>query len=222
MSIFQKLQSWLQKPDDGLHHVTLDSLEWAEHDQTPYHIQWRAAAFPAQLSLNYFPAAPDLPVPITDLDRLANFYRKKLASQQGGILSVSLGRIEGIKVIDTLFKIPQHEQEGFIYVGSVTIPFKDCSYVIKLQSQEFTHIGERERVVEEGLHRDGLYDQRPWSQDPFDLELEGAHLMNRSEEARFDLFFPDHPLSQVRQLMGRVRASIQFSQEVLVRVPFAE
>ncbi len=214
MSFLQKLQHWLGGTEPNLSYISFDTLGWPEYQRTPYQIQWRSQDLPGQLSLNYFSNAPDLPNPLSDFEKLAHFYRQKLKNQQGGIIHISSGRTQDFRLIETLFKIPQKGHPGYIYVSSFTLPFADRSYVIKLQIQEYTHVGERERVVEEGLRRDGLFDDKPWSQDPYDLGYEGTHLMNRSEEPRFDLFFPDHPLSQVRQFMLRIQHSLSFAPEL--------
>ena len=104
-------------------------------------------------------------------------------------------------------------EEGLIFVSSITLPFADCSYVIKLQAQEYTHIGERERLVEERLKGDGKMPD-VWAQDPYDDRYQLGELKNASDDARFDLFFPDHPLSQVRGFMFRIKSSIQFDEKV--------
>ena len=128
--------------------LSFDTLGWPEIDRQKHRIIWQSEEVPAQLSLNFFPAAPDLPRPLSNTPKLIKFYRKKLAKAQGGILEVKPGEIQGFRAIDTLFKMPM-EKGGFIYVGSITIPFADCSYVVKLQAQEYTHIGTREQLVEE-------------------------------------------------------------------------
>jgi len=170
--------------------------------------------------LNFFNSAPDLPRPLSDVNHMRAFYRKKLLRAKGAILNVEPIQTKGYRVIETLFRFPQTKQPGFIYVGSLTIPFADRSYVLKVQEQEFMNIGMRETMI-----MDKMKEQRPqeideeglpvgWAFDPYDPEYKGEFKMNKSEEIRHDLLFPDHPLSHVRSNMFRLKGEIEFIKEL--------
>ncbi|MEO1418236.1 MAG: hypothetical protein AAFW00_23320 [Bacteroidota bacterium] len=190
--------------------LSFDTLGWPEIDRQKHRIIWQSEEVPAQLSLNFFPSAPDLPRPLSHTPKLIKFYRKKLTKAQGGILEVKPGEIQGFRAIDTLFKMPM-EKGGFIYVSSITIPFVDCSYVVKLQAQEYIHIGKREQLVEERLEKDNKVPDQ-WTEDPYDSSVKLGSLRHVGDDVRFDLFFPDHPLSQLRGWMFRVKNSLHFDE----------
>ncbi|MEL6134245.1 MAG: hypothetical protein AAFR59_12850, partial [Bacteroidota bacterium] len=185
MSFFKRLfESSSSLPD--LEALTFDTLDWPEIGRQKHRVIWQSEEVPAQLSLNYFPTAPDLPRPLSDTKKLIKFYRKKLARPQGGILEVKPGEVQGFRMIETLFKIPM-KTGGFIYVASLTFPFADCSYVVKLQAQEFTHIGTREQLVEERLEKDNKVPDR-WTEDPYDPSVILGSLRHVGDDVRFDLF----------------------------------
>lgn len=207
----------------GLAGVKFDNFNWKKVQETENIRVWQSEAFPAQLSLNYFNVAPDLPKDIAKLDKLRDFYRKKLRKQGGAMLEVDSLKFGEILSIETLFRIPQNPknpQAGFIYVGSFTFPFADRSYVLKVQEQEFVNIGLREKMIREKLleekpqEKDAASNPIGWEFDPYDPEYQGIEKMNKSEEKRFDLFFPDHPLSHVRQYMYRLKNSLTFHKEM--------
>ncbi|MEO0898564.1 MAG: hypothetical protein AAFY71_19280 [Bacteroidota bacterium] len=218
MGIFDFFTGKKQGP--GIEAIELDTWDWQEVQKAKNIVVWQNSEFPAQLSVNYFPTAPDLPRPLKDVDHLRDFYRRKLARAKGAILIVEPFQLNGYRAIETLFRIPQKKQEGFIYVGSYTIPFADRSYVVKVQEQEFTHIGERERMIMERLLKDRPKeigeDGQPigWEFDPYDPAYEGEFKMNKSEEVRFDLWYPEHPLTHVRQYMYRLKNELKFSDEM--------
>ncbi|MCI4669984.1 MAG: hypothetical protein MRZ79_17740 [Bacteroidia bacterium] len=201
--------------------VRFDTFNWKVVQEHSNIRVWQSEEFPAQLSLNYFNVAPDLPKDINKVDKLRNFYRKKLRKQKGCILDVEPLTIDQYEVIRTLFRVPQKNPEaGFIYVGSYTFPFADRSYVIKIQEQEFMNVGVREQMIKEKLlserpeEVDGNGDPLGWEYDPYDSDYLGDIKMNKSEEKRFDLFFPDHPLSHVRQYMYRINNSFAFHDDL--------
>jgi len=218
MGIFDLFQRKDKGP--GIESMEVDQMGWKEVLSNKHIKVWQSEEFPAQLSLNFFPSAPDLPRPLSDVEKLRKFYRKKLARSEGAVLKVESLQIQGYRALETLFRIPQKKQPGFIYVGAFTLPFADRSYVVKVQEQEFTHIGEREKMIEQKMLEEKPQevdqDGKPlgWEFDPYDPDLKTRYTMNLSEEMRFDLFFPDHPLSHVRQYMYRLKASLSLSDQL--------
>lgn len=205
----------------GLAGIEFDDFGWKKVQETKNILVWQSEEFPAQLSLNYFSVAPDLPRKLSDLNGLRQFYRKKLRKQGGAILEVDASKIKDFTSIETLFRIPQKNPEaGFIYVGSYTFPFADRSYVIKVQEQEFVNVGLREKMILEKLleerpsEKDAEGKPIGWAYDPYDPDYLGTEKMNKSEEKRFDLFFPDHPLSHIRQYMYRIKNSLKFHPDM--------
>jgi hypothetical protein len=209
----------------GIEAIKMDTLDWPEIERKDSHIIWRSEDYPAQLSLHFFPQAPDVPGEVTDPLTLQKFYRKKILKQGGGLLHVDRTRIEGFFAIDTLFKIPMKEQ-GLVYVASYTFPFARYGYVIKLQAQEFFDFGGRERLVLEKLGQEGelQFDESgnplDWEGDPYDPDHKLGTLMNKADEVKYDLFFKEHPLTRVREYMYRVRNSLKFDESLTKLEPY--
>jgi len=142
------------------------------------------------------------------------------------LISVNVVRVQGVLGTRTIFKFPQ-KPSGMAYVGSITFPFRDFSFVIKIQCPELGITGVREAVVLDKLMSTGEVSIDPqkrkihgWSQDPYDQSYEGPSLMNRAEEIKYDAEFPDHPLSRARNFLTNITNSISFDEEVLRAAPF--
>ena len=60
--------------------------------------------------------------------------------------------------------------------------------------------GVRETQAYIALRNEGIIAGRDdWCKDPYDANYIKGHLMNRSEDERFDAVFPEHPLSEARR-----------------------
>ena len=85
----------------------------------------------------------------------------------------------------TIFKFPM-SPSGIAYIGSVTLPFRDYSYVIKIQAAEVGVTGMRETIVADKLIRekkitidDNGYEG--WVRDPYDPLITEGILMSLSD-----------------------------------------
>lgn len=175
---------------------------------------------PDLLSLNFFPLPPDIPVDLNSLGELRNFYRESVQQAGGGLVSVDRFSIQGVSTIQTLFKFPQ-KPHGMVYIGSLIFPFVDFSYAIKVQCQEYGVTGMRDAIIF-ALHHQSLpieVDQnqqvKGWLQDPYDPTRQDPVMRNLSEDEKYDVDFPSHPLSRTRQYLAKIRSSLEFSREIL-------
>jgi hypothetical protein len=171
------------------------------------------------LSLNFFNKTPDIPVSLSNTTELRNFYRKNITDAGGGILKVEVIDIKGLAVIECLFKIPM-QPSGMLYLASFTIPFRDKSYVIKLQCPEQVITGERDAVVfalqsnfddEDDENFDPF---KGWTKDPYNETLIEGVLMNLSEDEKYDEKFPNHPLSRARKHLSQIKETISFDDRL--------
>lgn len=202
-------------PDFGwkLEENNKDLKLWINDDQT------------MALSVNHFSTPPDLPT-IKNIDVLRDFYRTNLASQNGGLIlveSIVLGKIKAIK---TIFKIPM-EPTGMQYLASITIPFKNSSFVVKIQAPETGTTGIRESMVANKLLSSGevkLSDDKieNWAADPYSSEIEGKTLMNQSELELYDKDFALHPLSVARKLINQIQHEMKFDTSLESMPPFSK
>ena len=95
---------------------------------------WQTA-FGDGLRLFYCPIPPDIAADLASIDDVRSFYRRATENVGIGILEVERLSVGGCMAIRTLFKAPQ-EPTGRTYLGSITLPFRDFSYVLKVECPE--------------------------------------------------------------------------------------
>ncbi|MCC3158063.1 hypothetical protein LJ737_12505 [Hymenobacter sp. 15J16-1T3B] len=200
-----------------------DTLGWPLRDQSTRHRTWEHPTDPALLSVDFFELPPDLPHGL-DPSTLRSLFRKSLSQQEGGLLEVSRGLVGTQPLVRTLFKLRQ-QPSGMGYVGSLILPFQDCSYVVKVQAWESGMTGLRESFVAEQLMQTGQLQLTEegysgWFADPYDPYYTLGTLMNRAEQPEYDDQFPGHPLTLVRQSLRVLEASLQLQPELLTAAPF--
>ena len=154
------------------------------------------------VGLYFFPLEPDWPRQATSIRQLRDF----LAAQAGDVQVVEC-RVVSLDEVQSTWVIVKEldEKKGATYVGSLTIPFRDFSFVIKVQCCEQECSGMREVVVmAEALQKgtgwieDGVFVPDGWSFD----------------DEQFDDRLPEHPLSRVRSELRHIAASVQIEPEV--------
>ncbi len=179
--------------------------------------QWINPEQTIALSVNYFDTNPDLPS-ITKIDVIRDFYRDQISKYNGGLIQVDVIELENYEAIKTIFKIPQ-EPSGMVYLASLTIPFQNCSYVIKIQAPEIEMIGERDSIIATRLVKEkkifvGGNGYENWLSDPYDNAFDKGTLMNKSEEVIYDIDFENHPLTQARKLISQIEEEIEFKPKL--------
>lgn len=205
--------------------IQFDISGWRILEQSENCITWEKEPSDV-LFLHYFPIPPDIPCPLGELGALRDSYRKGVSQSNGGLVSVHVIRVQGVLGTRTLFKFPQ-KPTGMAYVGSLTFPFREFSFVIKVQCPEVGVTGMREAAVLDRLMSTGEVSVdahkrkiHGWAQDPYDPSYDGPSLMNRAEDVRYDTEFPEHPLSRARTFLTHVTNTITFHTEVLQSTPF--
>ncbi|MBC8136664.1 MAG: hypothetical protein H8F28_12315 [Fibrella sp.] len=111
------------------------------------------------------------------------------------------------------------------FIGSLTLPFRDLSYVVKVQCAEEGVTGIRDAVVLDKMLEAGEIEfsggkMQGWMQDPYDPAVNAPLMRNLSEDIRYDVDFPDHPLSRLRSILGRVQVSLHLAPEIKNAPPF--
>ncbi|MBW8688127.1 hypothetical protein [Chitinophaga rhizophila] len=202
----------------AIHNVSFTDFGWTKRQESDAEISWVHPSYPAVLSINYFQLPPDVPY-MADVSELRTFYRNMVIQSGGGLIQVDVAEIKGVRSIITLFKMPR-EGNGIHYIGAITIPFHDCSYVVKIQAVEDGPTGMREamiapHLIEQGtitVDQDGV---KGWAADPYDSTIIDGLLMNLSESITYDEQFAQHPLSIVRNRMQELINSIQIAQTLV-------
>ncbi|MBZ0189363.1 MAG: hypothetical protein K8F91_24170, partial [Candidatus Obscuribacterales bacterium] len=127
--------------------VTLDSIGfntegWKKLDSTNARVDWQIDNSQI-LSKEYFAVPPEIPHNLDKLKEIREMYRAAVTSSGGGLVSVDVIKIHTLPVIKTIFKFPQ-KPSGMAYVGSLTLPLENFSFVIKVQAKEAGATGMRD------------------------------------------------------------------------------
>ncbi len=194
--------------------ITIPDFGWESRKDEAGVKLWVNPERPIALSLNFFDQKPDIP-PLANSDGLRSFYRALSLQAHGGIIEVAPIDLQGYAAVKTVLKIPQ-EQKGTTYLVSLTIPFRDCSFVVKVQAMEVDTTNMRGTIVLDQLMETGLVkltDQglQGWNMDPYDPHFNEGRLMNLSERPEYDAQFHEHPLSMARMHMGLILAEMRFA-----------
>lgn len=217
-----KLFNW-KKPN--IKAISLPDLGWVEGDATKTVKKWGDADATMAISLNFFEGEPDISS-LKNVDGLRQYYRDTIFSAKGAIIEVELIELHGVQCIRTVLKFPQ-APSGSTYLTSLIIPFAMCSYVVKIQAPELDLSGMRDEFIIKKLLREEVISKTPtgytnWAFDPYKPDFIGPNLMHRSEEAKWDVRFPSHPLTKSRKLMAEIEKGIQFDQKLLDLKPFSK
>lgn len=180
-----------------------------------------------EVSLHCILAPPDIPCSLSDKKGVQNYFRNCARQSGGGLVSVEMEKIKEVPCIVTIVKIPQRPS-GMTYVGSLTIPLAEGSYVIRVQCIETGITGSRESAVLQSLTSsgkvgmDGRGNLTNWQQDPYDRSLTGHDLVlrNQSDDEKYDKLFPNHPLSKVRFGLRTILRTLELDKSVLLAPPF--
>jgi hypothetical protein len=177
------------------------------------------------ITLNYYPATPNLGGPLSDLAKVRAGYRETAVRAGGAIVEVEPRIVDGCQALRTILKILQ-QPGGVIYLGALTLPFRDFSYVVKAQCAESGTTGMRDAAVFAIMMQKGeiSFDQNGtpdnWMRDPYDPAVSLPFMRNPSEDPAYDDHFPDHPLSRARVLLQHLERTLQVVPEVKSEAKF--
>ena len=203
---------------DPLDELAFDCSMFSLLGDTPDVRRWMTSTGDV-LALHHCPFRPAIKGSLT-LDALRGYYRK-LAEPKSGLVEVETRVIErNVTAIRTVIKAPQ-QPSGTIYVGSLTLPFRDFSYVIEVRCDERGWTGTREAEILDRLLKagevtvdDATGELRGWADDPYDYWCRAPLVRNRSERAEYDGQFADHPLSRTRRTLDFLARSLQVSARI--------
>ena len=155
------------------------------------------------VGLYFFPRRPDLPT-AASTDQLREFY----TAQMGGQLQVVECRVlplDGVRSIWLIAKGRDEQTRGAVYLGSLTIPFREFSFVIKIQCQEQGVTGMREALLVDEALRNGTG------------RIEGERFVPIGwsfDDEQIDDRLPQHPLSRVRRELRHIASSVRIEPTV--------
>ncbi|MCW8880479.1 MAG: hypothetical protein OQK51_25750 [Kangiellaceae bacterium] len=199
-----------------------DRWKFHDADESSGIAQWRNE-FGDILSVNYFPMVPDIEVGLDDINSLRGFYRSMAEANGLAPLEIELEELKGLRAVKTLYKI-RLEPTGFAFLGSYTLPFANCSYVIKIQAVESGIAGMRESavlIIEECKDADEETGKLiGWEVDPYDPAYRADFMANRADHPKYDEKFPEHPLSRAREYMNEIFDELEFDISLHSLPPF--
>lgn len=163
------------------------------------------------LGLYFFPTVPDLPRRVESAAALREFYLARYGGQALRVVEAEWIAIEGVRSVWTLMKVPQ-KPTGMTYLASITLPFAEFSFVLKLQCAEHGITGMREaalamKAADEGrvtLGPDGIVGE--WDPDA------PAH----------DADFPGHPVSRARREFALLQPTVRIDAPTRAQKRFYE
>ena len=201
----------------------LDSISW---DTSDLHLEgdgdgvrvWHTERGDA-VSLHYFSLPPDIGADLESIDEVWDFYRQACVNAGGAIIEVDNPVIDSFPATRTIIKVPQ-QPHGMSYVGSITLPRRDFSFVVKIQCSEQGTTGIRDSVIGELTMRSGQVrvdnngEISGWWADPYDPTFESGLARNLGEDEKYDVDFPDHPLSRLRPILRRIEGTLRVAADV--------
>ena len=174
------------------------------------------------IGLYYFPIPPDIEADIESVAEVRSAYRKSTETSGNGLVECETLLLDECRAIRTIIKAPQ-QPTGMTYLGSLTFPFRDFSFVIKVQCLERGITGWREATVLDELISSGeiIIDEHTqqgpspgWAPDANDPAFVSGFTGNRSEEPKYDKQFPTHPLSKARLLLHHIQITVRVADEI--------
>jgi hypothetical protein len=87
------------------------------------------------VELRVFSKPPDIPVSLRDAAGLRAYYDAAARTQDATILSLEIISLQSLTTVRLLMRAPA-KPKGFIYIGSLAVPFKRGSFVLRQQATE--------------------------------------------------------------------------------------
>ena len=87
------------------------------------------------LELRAFATRPDIPVQLSDLAGLQEYYTRAAKTQNAEVLDFEVRLVARVKAIYLTMVTPA-KPTGFTFVSSLALPFRDGSFVLKIQALE--------------------------------------------------------------------------------------
>jgi len=191
--------------------VSSPSLDSVKFDDTRYSYQGekgeaRVWFLPegGGLGLYFFPGSPDLPLNARIVAELRKSYAADLKELMT-VVDCRVMAVDGVQSIWLVIKVLNKEIRGATYIGSLTIPFRDFSFVIKIQCQEQGITGIRETALMISAQLEGTV--------TVEQDKVVFHGWSPDDE-EFDAKFPQHPLSRVRAELRQLTASVTIAPAI--------
>ena len=164
------------------------------------------------VGIYFFDLQPDLPREL-DLTDFVSKTRDHVTATGATLVECSILGIRAIRAVRQIVKVRQ-DPSGLTYLGSLTLPFRNFSYVLKVQCEERGVTGVREAILLDEALAAKTVEIVPDSPNPIRGDW-------NPDSERHDARFPDHPVSRVRKHLRSLAAACQVN-EALTKHPFFE
>lgn len=150
-----------------------------------------------------YPINNNSAMPYDDIKTVIDEIHDSLAEDQGLIEVLSGQTNMHNKYIYSIIKT-QLNPVGMQYGLTMNIDKKNYSICIQSFFDEAGDTGLRDSIILNKLVNDGMItlpEMEGWLKDPYDSNFKKGILKNYSENKEFDKYFPQHPLSEARDLI---------------------
>ena len=157
------------------------------------------------LGVYFFPLPPDLPANAGSTEELAAFYRRLLGDSGGKLVECQVVVAGGRLAIRNILSVPQ-QPSGRTCVGSLTVPFRDFSFVLKCQCIEHGHTGLKAAL---------LFARSRAANEP--MTIEGGQFLIPGfdvDDPKHDTEFPHDPVARARRVLDHLTGSLVVAAEV--------
>ena len=202
---------------------SFDTFKWKRKHNYSNLKSWIKSDKTAFIGIELFKT--EYPYNPNEINSIIDYERKRIIdSSSGGIISCKTQIIDGFCFIETIFKEPISPDgipSGVNYLGTLTLPLSNYHFQIMLKICENGITGLRDSTIfakwhsENGeikSHENGKI--IGWSKDPYDESVIDGRPMNLSESQKYDLDFPDHPLSELRKKMEILKNDMVIDQKL--------
>jgi len=162
----------------------------------------------AQVVVLLFPISADATMPFDMPQAVINGIHQSLEETQGLIEVNSLETANGGKVIYSIIKNAK-QPSGVQYFMRLHYLLGNDAVEINAFFDECGMTGNRDALIFSALREKDIVKLTDngvegWTRDPYDAGYTEGFLMNLSEQAQFDEFFPTHPLSDARRMVKTI------------------
>jgi hypothetical protein len=162
------------------------------------------------VGLYFFNKPPDIPARLPSAAALRQLYENALREGPMQMAEFRVETLDGVACIWMVLKTLQ-QPHGMTYLGSITIPFADFSFVLKMQCTERGVTGMREAALVLKGQMDGSVT----------IAEDGKFAGDwNPDDARHDVLFPHHPVSRLRREFTHIKQSLRIDEHTKREIPF--
>ena len=145
-------------------------------------------------------------MPYENISVIVDGIHRALADTQG-LIEVDAGITKNNKKYVYSIVKSKLEPSGMQYVLTMHIDMNENTINIQAFFDEIGTTGLRDATILNKMVSDGeivLPNMDGWFKDPYDENYKKGLLMNLSEQSKYDVMFPQHPLSETRSFIKYV------------------